>query len=311
MNPALQEIRPCDLIGDVHGDHDRLLSLLGRLGYRKRLGSWTQPEGRVAIFVGDVIDRGPKVADTLRLVRALVGDGAAQMILGNHEHNFLCYHQPDGRGGFLRPRTEKNHRLCAETVTAFDGRDVERTEFLLWLRRLPFCLDLPGLRVVHAQWDDTLAAHTTTRTELSDEDLRQGTRPGTLEYRAVGTLLKGSEMELPAGVTITDGHGIVRDKMRMRWPALRPGISYQEAAFPPCPKLPHLALPEEALARHPAYPAHAKPVFFGHYNLRGWEPRPQAPNAACLDYGCGKGGLLTAYRWEGEQVLQSDRFVQV
>ena len=56
-----------------------------------------------------------------------------------------------------------------------------------------------------------------------------------------------------------------------------------------------------------AYPASAKPVFFGHYWLTG-EPVLQSPNALCLDYSAGKDGPLVAYRWEdGEEALSLER----
>ena len=84
---------PFDIIGDVHGCADELEALLGRLGYgiepveRDGEASWrvTPPAGRKAVFVGDLVDRGPRVADTLRLVMAMVEDGVALCVLGNHE----------------------------------------------------------------------------------------------------------------------------------------------------------------------------------------------------------------------------------
>jgi len=47
-----------DVIGDVHGQNLKLKALLVKLGYRVRHGAWRHPEGRVAVFVGDLIDRG-------------------------------------------------------------------------------------------------------------------------------------------------------------------------------------------------------------------------------------------------------------
>lgn len=84
---------PFDIIGDVHGCADELETLLGRLGYavsrteeagepRYRV---TPPAGRKAVFVGDLVDRGPRVADTLAIVMDMVADGHALCVLGNHE----------------------------------------------------------------------------------------------------------------------------------------------------------------------------------------------------------------------------------
>lgn len=56
-----------DLIGDIHGHADKLEELLVKLGYKKRRGTYSHPE-RKALFVGDYIDRGPKLRETLELV---------------------------------------------------------------------------------------------------------------------------------------------------------------------------------------------------------------------------------------------------
>jgi len=79
---------PFDIIGDVHGCHDELVELLRTLG-------WTitddgtnarHPDGRTAVFVGDLVDRGPAVPAVLRLAMNMVADGSALCIPGNHEN---------------------------------------------------------------------------------------------------------------------------------------------------------------------------------------------------------------------------------
>jgi hypothetical protein len=60
-----------DVIGDVHGQDGKLTALLGELGYRKRLGAYRRPKGRSAIFVGDLIDRGPGQVAVVDLVRRM------------------------------------------------------------------------------------------------------------------------------------------------------------------------------------------------------------------------------------------------
>ena len=57
------------------------------------------------------------------------------------------------------------------------------------------------------------------------------------------------------------------------------------------------------------YPPEAKPVFVGHYWMKGNRPELLAPNVACVDWSVAKGGFLYAYRWDGEQQLQSENFV--
>lgn len=76
---------PFDVIGDVHGCASELRSLLRRLGYEEREGSFRHPEGRRAIFLGDLVDRGPDVPGALRIAMAMVRDGQALCVIGNHE----------------------------------------------------------------------------------------------------------------------------------------------------------------------------------------------------------------------------------
>jgi hypothetical protein len=59
------------------------------------------------------------------------------------------------------------------------------------------------------------------------------------------------------------------------------------------------------------YPADAKPVFIGHYWLLAPRPELLAENVACLDYSVAKGGMLCAYRWDGEMTLTKEHFVSI
>lgn len=77
---------PFDLIGDVHGCCDELEELLAELGYsRGPNGAYAHPEGRRALFVGDLVDRGPRIVDAVRLVKAMVEEGNAYCVPGNHD----------------------------------------------------------------------------------------------------------------------------------------------------------------------------------------------------------------------------------
>lgn len=75
-----------DVIGDVHGCREELETLLGELGYRRRLGRWHAPRGRRLAFLGDLVDRGPDNVGTLFLVDELVSHGCAVIgAIGNHD----------------------------------------------------------------------------------------------------------------------------------------------------------------------------------------------------------------------------------
>ncbi|MFD8937760.1 polynucleotide kinase-phosphatase [Streptomyces sp. NPDC059578] len=73
---------PFDLIGDVHGCRSELEALLGKLGY----ADGVHPEGRTAVFVGDLVDRGPDSPGVLRRVMDMVASGNALCVPGNHEN---------------------------------------------------------------------------------------------------------------------------------------------------------------------------------------------------------------------------------
>lgn len=82
---------PFDAIGDVHGCREELERLLVDLGYalarddRGRPVGARHPDGRTALFLGDLVDRGPDTPGVLRLVMGMVGDGDALCVAGNHE----------------------------------------------------------------------------------------------------------------------------------------------------------------------------------------------------------------------------------
>lgn len=84
---------PFDIIGDVHGCYDELYDLLTELGYTFDQDNFmaSHPEGRKAAFLGDLVDRGNKVAETLRLVMNMVKTGNALCVPGNHDVKLLRY----------------------------------------------------------------------------------------------------------------------------------------------------------------------------------------------------------------------------
>jgi len=85
-NNRKSERGPFDIIGDVHGCCDELEALLEHLGYaRNGNAAWTHPNGRRAIFVGDLVDRGPRIADTLKTVMTMAQIGSALCVPGNHD----------------------------------------------------------------------------------------------------------------------------------------------------------------------------------------------------------------------------------
>jgi protein phosphatase len=111
---------PFDVIGDVHGCRSELETLLVTLGYvltRDGLGrpiDAAHPEGRTAVFVGDLVDRGPDTPGVLRLAMGMIDAGHALCVTGNHENKLV--RALDGR------KVKVAHGL-AESLAQLDAED--------------------------------------------------------------------------------------------------------------------------------------------------------------------------------------------
>lgn len=104
---------PFDIIGDIHGCASELESLLARLGY----ADGVHPDGRTAVFVGDLVDRGPDSPDVLRRVMGMTAAGTALCVPGNHENKL---------GRWLRGKKVQHTHGLAETIeqlTAEEEKD--------------------------------------------------------------------------------------------------------------------------------------------------------------------------------------------
>jgi protein phosphatase len=90
-NNLKQEHGPFDIIGDVHGCYDELVQLLRQLGHEVDEAAFTvQPaNGRKLVFVGDLVDRGPKVPEVLKLVMNAVANDTALCVPGNHDAKLM------------------------------------------------------------------------------------------------------------------------------------------------------------------------------------------------------------------------------
>jgi hypothetical protein len=302
--------QPYDLIGDIHGHHAKLINLLKHLGYQPHGSTFRHPQGRKVVFLGDYIDRGPAVRETLHTVRGMVDAGDAHAIMGNHEFNAVCWHTPDGAGDWLRTRSRERDGGHGVTMAQFAGLDAEWAEWMQWMKSLPMTLDLGGLRAVHASWDAAAIETIRGRSIMSDDFLHLSATHDTPEFRAVEVLLKGPEIDMPSGHFFTDKEGIARRKVRVRWWGIPETAQVSHLAMPEPFDVPGDAAPHD-LRRVPNYAPDEPPVFFGHYWLPPERKRaPLAPNIACLDYSAAFGeNTLTAYRWDGERVLSAEKFV--
>jgi hypothetical protein len=313
-----------DIIGDVHGCSTELEALLTELDYRQSdwTGAYTHPQ-RQAIFVGDLIDRGPDQLRVLDTVKRMVDVGSAQVVMGNHEFNAIAYatEHPARPGQFLRSHSSKNYDQHQAFLIQVTGS--EREHYLQWFKTMPLWLDLDGMRVIHACWHEESmrvveSALGANRFTALDQFVRATTKGDPL-YDAIEVLLKGPEVSLvdhhQPPYLDKDNH--LREKARIRW--WRDGgwtlreIALLDGNFTtedgsPYPELPDIAVLADVAAY--AYSGTA-PVFYGHYWRRGtpqhlddWTGR-----TACLDFSAVKGGTLFAYRWSGEDQVCAENFV--
>ena len=157
-----------DIIGDIHGYCSKLKELLLKLGYSEINGIYQHPE-RKLIFVGDYIDRGPEIRETLQLIRSMVEADAAIAIMGNHEYNAVAFAVQDADGGYLRSHNAAHKKQHQATLDQFAPYPGEWQSYIDWFYTLPLFLDLGQLRVVHACWD---ADHIIALVIGGDDDVR-------------------------------------------------------------------------------------------------------------------------------------------
>jgi len=136
-----------DIIGDVHGCLEELLELLGLLGYAPNPeGVWSHSEGRRAVFVGDLVDRGPDSVGVVRLVLSMVQAGTAFCVPGNHDDKLKRTLQ--GR------KTEIKHGLEVSLAQIHALPDTEQDTFTRafvdFIEELPTHLWLDGGKLVVA-----------------------------------------------------------------------------------------------------------------------------------------------------------------
>ena len=151
---------PFDIIGDIHGCANELRTLLAQLGWQSQPPStsdllwgneyWQHPEGRKAIFVGDLVDRGPRILASLSIVRNMMAAGVASCVLGNHDEKLARW---------LRGRkVQVNHGLdrSAAELNRLDFKDKARIADFLEALPLYLTLDDKALIVAHAGLSEQL-----------------------------------------------------------------------------------------------------------------------------------------------------------
>jgi protein phosphatase len=139
---------PFDILGDVHGCFDELQELLSTLGYSVEKNGYGYrvgtPEDRTAIFLGDLVDRGPKIPEVLKLVMGMVEAGTALCVPGNHDMKLLQK---------LRGKDVKMAHGLADSVAQLEAEPPEfKSKVAEFIDRLisHYVLDDGKLVVAHA-----------------------------------------------------------------------------------------------------------------------------------------------------------------
>lgn len=189
-----------DLIGDVHGELPALAALGRELGYRVD-GAWTHPDGRLPLFLGDLVDRGAHSLEVAELVQTLVARRRAFCSMGNHEYNLVAWYAQVP--GYERPK--RSNRPTTEDV---HGRPGRWAPVMTFFRDLPLGLVLPDLRVVHACWHVPSLARIeqVLRRPARDQRARRTRSPGSTltsspgrpSTRAAPRTGRGSSLACPA-----------------------------------------------------------------------------------------------------------------
>lgn len=265
---------PTYAIGDLQGCQTQLLALLEKI-------SVATPDTHF-IFVGDIVNRGPKSLAALRTVREMGQD--ARMVLGNHDLNLLAV-----ACGLRQP-----HRSdTLDDILAAADRD----ELIDWLRRQPLALYEDGHLFVHAgvlpQWnvEQTMALAHEVELALQGPDwvefLRKmyGNEPAQWRNDLQGADRLRCVVNALTRLRYCDADGVMDFKA-----ADSPDAENAANGLMPWFDVPHRST-EDAT------------VVFGHWSTLGLTLRP---NLIGLDTGCVWGGKLTAVNLQDRTIVQVD-----
>ncbi|MEV8017235.1 polynucleotide kinase-phosphatase [Streptomyces sp. NPDC086554] len=185
---------PFDIIGDIHGCSSELETLLAKLGYV----DGAHPDGRTAVFVGDLVDRGPDSPGVLRRVMSMVAAGNALCVPGNHENKL---------GRYLKGRGVQHTHGLAETIEQLEKEDAKDPDFRERVREFidglvsHYVLDGGKLVVCHAGLPEKYHGRTSGRvrshalygdtTGETDEFGLPVRYPWAEEYRGRATVVYG------------------------------------------------------------------------------------------------------------------------
>lgn len=298
-----------DIIGDIHGQYDKLTNLLQKMGYVFNGEYYQAPNNHKAIFVGDFIDRNPKQLEVLNTVFAMLDNHQALAIMGNHELNAIAYTIMGDDGQYLRKHSERNTKQHQAFLDAVQFGSKTHQYWINRFYELPLWLELDDLFVIHACADKNSMA--TLSPYLTDNKLTphciKEIYQNNATFHALEILLKGVEVQLPDPYYIIDPQGIKRQNVRIAW--------WQENLNAPllqisCSSTCNLSGIPDDFCLPIAFETNVqKPIFIGHYWLDG-DYKILSNKVVCTDYSAGRGDKLVAYQFDTKNpVLDNANFI--
>jgi len=238
----------------------------------------------------------------------MVDTGNAIALCGNHEHNAICFNFKT-KNGFLREHSIKNFKQHSETLLQFHGNQKLYNEAIEWFKTLPLYYKDENFNAVHATYDsisiDYLQLHTKNGV-LSEEQYHLLADNNSQLFKAVEITCKGMEIKLSNDQYFLDKDGTKRVHIRTKWWLDPTKNSLHNLSI-----IPGLSInSNESLESTNYYKEDGKPVFFGHYWLKG-RPILFRDNICCTDFSVAKDGFLCAYRFNGEKILSNENFIYV
>lgn len=289
-----------DIIGDVHGNDEKLVALLQKLGYHQKENTFFH-HSRKIIFLGDLIDKGTHSREVLFLVSQMVEKGYAYALPGNHEWFLISYFTQNNQGEYLRAHTEEHYQQLAPTLANFADDFSALIDYIHWIKTLPLFLSIDGIRAVHAYWHTPSVAFLQRRygSSCTIGDLLPAIMASDVPTpNALNELIEGLTLPEPSG----DG------TFKVKWWQLAESDRYQDLAIRPDAQFENNAVDITIDVEEYTYPPEAPLLFFGHYNLPG-QPVSIGSNFCCLDYSVPDQAIIPAYRWEGESIIDPNHIV--
>ncbi|MEZ9539134.1 metallophosphoesterase [Shewanella sp. 10N.286.51.B8] len=299
-------------IGDIHGQHQKLLDLLKHIDFNY-LDSGSSIEFMRLVFLGDLIDNKlEKNVDhlaCLQLVKMLVDRGLAYCIMGNHEFNAIGWAEQNKNGLPLRDHSDNNYLQHRVFLSQIGENNKQHKYWIEWFKTLPLFLDFGNIRAIHACWHqksiENINPFLNQDNSLKITMFPEAFNPQSKLYQFIETLLKGPEIDLPEGAFFFDKTNTKRTKIRLRW-WLKSFETYQQSAqvqISMKPKIPTLPMPTEI-----SFDEITIPVVIGHYTLEHF-PTKLSDKVVCVDYNAAKGeNPLVAYTWYAQTLTNEGTY---